>query len=71
MKRHSNSPDLAALGEALARNVWRGAPPPDGAADRLAAIARAQAAHLAGQGIDQLAAGRVAFLPAEGLIDAA
>lgn len=66
-----DSPDLAALGEALARNVWRGAPPPDGVADRLAAIARAQAAHLAGQGIDQLAAGRVAFLPAEGLIDAA
>jgi cytochrome b pre-mRNA-processing protein 3 len=65
-----DSGDPAALAEALARNVWRGAPPPGGAAEKLAAIARAQAAHLAGQSIDLLAAGRVAFLPAEELIDA-
>ncbi len=66
-----DSDDTAALADALTRNVWRGEPPPAGAADRLAAVARAQAAHLAGQGIEQLAAGRVAFLPAEGLVDAA
>lgn len=66
-----DSPDPGALAEALARNVWRGAPPEGDVAGRLARIARAQAAHLAGQGIDALAAGRAAFLPAEGLIDAA
>lgn len=66
-----DSAEAGALAEALGRNVWRGSPPPDGAADRLAAIARAQAAHLAGQGIDALAGGQVGFLPAEGLVDAA
>lgn len=62
-----DSGDEAALAGALARNVWRGAAP-EGAAGRLAAAARAQAAHLAGQGIDSLAAGRAAFLAAEGLL---
>jgi len=52
--------DVAALSAALARNVWRGAAAGDGPA-RLAAIAMAQEAHIAGQ---SLAAGRVAFLPA-------
>ena len=62
----SAAPD--ALAEALARNVWRGEPPAGDVAARLAAVARAQAAHLAGQGIDSMAAGRVAFLPVEGLV---
>jgi cytochrome b pre-mRNA-processing protein 3 len=52
--------DRACLRAALARNVWRGAAAGDGP-ERLAAIAMAQEAHLAGQ---SLAAGRVAFLPA-------
>ncbi len=63
-----DSQDPAALAEALARNVWRGAPPPDRSAERLAAVAHSQAVHLAGQGIDALAAGRIAFLPAEELV---
>lgn len=62
-----DSADAAALPAALARNVWRGEPPA-GAAERLAAVARAQAAHLAGQGIDALAAGRATYLAAEGLL---
>ena len=49
----------AALAAALPRNVWRGAAAGAGP-DRLAAIVRAQDAHLAGQ---DLLAGRVAFLP--------
>jgi cytochrome b pre-mRNA-processing protein 3 len=57
------SPDAAALAQAIARNVWRGEPPP-GAPAALAARARAQAAHLAAQDIAALAAGRAAFLPA-------
>jgi cytochrome b pre-mRNA-processing protein 3 len=60
-----DSADPAALAEALDRNVWRGEAP-EGAAARLAALARAQAAHLAGQGMAALAAGRAAFLPAAG-----
>lgn len=55
--------DAAALAAALGRNVWRGAPP-DGAAEALAAIAEAQAAHLAGQDLAGLAAGRASFLQA-------
>ena len=62
-----DSADDGALAEALARNVWPGAVP-EGSAARLAAMARAQAAHLAGQGIAALAEGRAAFLPAEGLL---
>jgi cytochrome b pre-mRNA-processing protein 3 len=57
--------DAPALALALARNVWRGRPPP-GAAEALARLALAQRAHLAGQALDRLAAGDVAFLPAEG-----
>jgi len=62
----STEPD--ALAEALASNVWRGEPPAGDVAARLAAVARAQAVHLAGQDIDSMAAGRVAFLPAERLV---
>ena len=61
-----DSEDPAALAGALERNVWRGEAP-EGSALRLADIARAQAGHLAGQGIAELAAGQVRFLDAEGL----
>ena len=56
--------DPAELEAALGRNVWRGTPP-DGTPATLARLVRAQAAHLAEQGLDALAAGRVSFLPAE------
>jgi cytochrome b pre-mRNA-processing protein 3 len=62
--------DDPALAAALARNVWEGQV--DGAAPgprALAAIATAQAGHLAGQGMAALLAGRVAFLPAETLVE--
>jgi cytochrome b pre-mRNA-processing protein 3 len=62
-QRAMDAGDSAALAAALARNVWRGAPPA-GAADRLARLAGAQAAHLAGQTLAALAAGRAGFLPA-------
>jgi cytochrome b pre-mRNA-processing protein 3 len=58
-----DSPDPAALADAIARNVWRGEPP-EGAPAALAALARVQAEHLAGQEIAALAAGRAAFRPA-------
>ena len=64
-----DSTDDVALTEALARNVWRGAEPGAGDAPaRLAAVARAQAAHLAGQPIGALLGGRVTFLDAEALL---
>ncbi len=67
--------DGAALAEALARNVWRGAPPgtaSDGAAAAAPALAlarhaMAEDAALAAQPIEALAAGRVSFLPAPAL----
>lgn len=55
-----------ALAAALARNIWRGAAPPEGAAEALAQIVRAQAAALAAQDLGALAAGEVRFLPAGG-----
>jgi cytochrome b pre-mRNA-processing protein 3 len=55
----------AKLAEAIARNVWRNAPPPAGAADALARLARAQDAHLAVQPLARLALGEVGFLAAE------
>jgi cytochrome b pre-mRNA-processing protein 3 len=55
--------DQAALADALARNVWRGAAP-DGADACLAAHVLALAGHLAAQGADTLAGGQVTFLPA-------
>ena len=53
-----------ALETAIARNVGRGAPPPDGAAERLSRIVRAQVRHLAEQPLAALARGAVMFLPA-------
>jgi cytochrome b pre-mRNA-processing protein 3 len=54
--------DLTALEAALARNVWREAAP-DGAASMLAKVVTAQAAHLAGHTLAELAAAAVDFLP--------
>jgi len=53
------------LAAALARNLWRGSEPPAGAADTMVRLAHAQAARLAGQGIEPLALGNVYFLSAE------
>ena len=58
-------PDGAALAEAIARNVWRGEASAEGAAAALGRLARAQEAHLAGQGMDALARGQASFLSAE------
>ncbi len=52
--------DRAALATALARNVWRGAAP-EGAGERLAAIALAADATLARTGFGELAAGEFVF----------
>ncbi|MBO0711651.1 MAG: ubiquinol-cytochrome C chaperone family protein [Acetobacteraceae bacterium] len=57
--------DEAALAAVIARNVWRGSAVPAGSATALAAVARAQAAHLDGQDLGRLAAGRADFLRAE------
>ncbi len=57
--------DPAALAAALARNLWRGGEPPAGSAEALHRLAYAQAACLAGQGIDPLVRGEVHFLPAQ------
>jgi cytochrome b pre-mRNA-processing protein 3 len=62
-QRAMDADDPVALAAALARNVWRGAPPP-GAEHRLARLVQAQAAHLAGQTLAALAAGRASFLSA-------
>ncbi len=55
--------DAAAFPAALARNVWRDAPAPH--ASRLAAAARAQAAHLSAQPLASFIAGTASFLSAE------
>ncbi len=55
--------DMAALTEAVARNVWRGEAPED-AAGALAALVLDQAAHLRTQPLSALAAGKVDFRPA-------
>jgi len=57
--------DDQALAEAIGRNIWRGATPPEGAALTLARIAKTLAADLNSQDIASLQAGRVTFLPAE------
>lgn len=62
-----DSDDADAFAAGLARNVWRGAAP-EGAPARLAAAARAQAAHLAGQGIEALIRGKATYRPAEELL---
>src|ERR1700753_598204 len=51
--------DPKALAAALARNLWRGGEPPAGAALALVHLAHAQAACLAGQGIEPLSRGDV------------
>jgi cytochrome b pre-mRNA-processing protein 3 len=56
--------DRAALERAIARNVWRGAEPPLGAAAALARLTLAQRAHLQRQDLADLARGRIDFLPA-------
>ncbi len=55
--------DAAALAEALARNVWRGAAP-EGAAQALSRAALAQDRALAAQPLEQLRRGDAHFLPA-------
>ncbi len=57
--------DHTALATALARNLWRGATPPDGADAMLARMVFAQTAALSHQNLDALATGAVRFLPAE------
>jgi cytochrome b pre-mRNA-processing protein 3 len=57
--------DAAALGEALARNIWRGAPPPAGSVAALVRLAWAQAAWLEGQEANVLLGGEVTYLPAQ------
>jgi cytochrome b pre-mRNA-processing protein 3 len=54
----------AALEGALARNVWRGMTPPDGAPAALARMMLRQAECLAAQDASAFAAGVVRFLPA-------
>lgn len=55
--------DAAALEQALARNVWRGAPPPGMPAVLARHVLRTDA-HLAAQPAQVLLAGEVTFLPA-------
>lgn len=57
--------DTAALDAALERNVWRGNPGSPTASAALRQVMLTQQAHLSGQALAALAAGRVAFLPAE------
>jgi cytochrome b pre-mRNA-processing protein 3 len=58
-----HSADATSLPAALARNVWRGSPPPDGSAQALARLTRAQHAYLAAQDVARLLAGHASFLP--------
>ena len=55
--------DLPALGAALARNLWRGAPVPASSVVAMSRLVRTQDAHLAKQSLGPLASGRVSFLP--------
>ncbi len=57
--------DDAALEAALARNLWRGAEPPPGAAAAFRRLIAAQTAHLSQQPMASLAAGTVTFLAAK------
>ena len=58
--------DEPALADALARNVWRGTAPAEGAARSLAAYGMTQHAALATQGLEDFDEGRVAFAPVLG-----
>ena len=55
--------DMAALEDALARNIWRGTEPPAGAPQALRRIVMNQIAHLATQALPTLAKGEATFLP--------
>ena len=57
--------DDAALAATIARNIWRGATPPEGSAAALARLAKAQAAELGRQDAATLRAGSARFLAAE------
>jgi cytochrome b pre-mRNA-processing protein 3 len=58
--------DIPALEAALARNIWRGAPPPsEGAAAALTRLVLAQEACLTAQTMDRLGQGEIRFLPAQ------
>jgi cytochrome b pre-mRNA-processing protein 3 len=57
--------DQAVLQAALARNLWRGAEPPAGAAAALVRLAHRQAACLAKQGLEPMTQGIIHFLPAK------
>ena len=59
----------AALAEALARNVWRGAVPPEGAPQALAALVRRGRAALAAIPMEDFVAGTARF-PEAGLVPA-
>ncbi len=59
------SADMAALDEALVRNVWRGDAPPNDAPKTLRRVILAQEAHLAAQQMSDLARGAAHFLSAE------
>jgi cytochrome b pre-mRNA-processing protein 3 len=57
--------DMRVLEAALGRNVWRGAPPPEGATAALRRLMLAVEAHLAARPIDSLKRGEVGFPRAE------
>ena len=57
--------DPVALEASLARNLWRGAELPAGAAAAMVRVAQAQSACLAEQGLDALLRGDARFLPAK------
>jgi cytochrome b pre-mRNA-processing protein 3 len=57
--------DPAALEAALARNLWRGAEPPAGAAAAMVRLAYAQSRFLENQAFSAMLLGDVRFLPAE------
>jgi cytochrome b pre-mRNA-processing protein 3 len=57
--------EASRLEAAFARNFWRGAEPPAGAASAMVRLARAQAACLAEQRLDAMLGGSVYFPPAE------
>jgi cytochrome b pre-mRNA-processing protein 3 len=61
----ANWEDAEGLENAIARNVWRGATPPDGSVTAFKRLMLAQDQALAGQTLDNLKRGIVHFLPAE------
>jgi len=58
-----DSDDEGALADALQRNLYRGEAPPPAAVAAIAAYTRGQAAHLAGIGFGEVAAGGHIFAP--------